>query len=113
MRRKRQGIRLTMSEQAEVHRRVEAGETFERVSRAIGCSTKSIYRLMHAGGRRSPRQRTCSAYRLSLKEREDIARGLQAGDSFGAISRRIGRAPQAFLATCRLWGSGQLSGVEG
>jgi transposase, IS30 family len=40
-----------------------------------------------------PRVPTVSAFRLSLAEREEISRGLVAGDSYRAIAARLGRAP--------------------
>ena len=33
---------LTGAEHGEIHRRIEAAETFVKVAAAIGCSTKSI-----------------------------------------------------------------------
>lgn len=93
MRRAKQGTKLTLEEQVDLHRRVEAGETFEAAALAVGCSTKSIQRLVvRAGGMvlRSPHVR--SSLRLSVEEREEIARGLQADESLRAIARRLHRA---------------------
>ena len=49
----RQGKRLTEAEHGEVRRRLAAGETYARASAAVGCSTKSIYRLLT--GDRAPK----------------------------------------------------------
>jgi len=40
-----------------------------------------------------PRSTPQSAWRLSLPEREEISRGLLAGDSCRVIARRLGRSP--------------------
>ena len=60
---------------------------------AVGCSAKSVQRLLaHVGGLK-PRANLAAAWRLSLSAREEISRGLLAGESFRAIARRLERAP--------------------
>ena len=51
--------------------------------------------------RPTPPARTRSALRLSLAEREDISRGLAAGESLRAISARLGRAPSTISRDVR------------
>jgi hypothetical protein len=60
---------------------------------ALGCSAKSVQRLLVKTGGVKPRATPQSAWRLSLPEREEISRGLLAGDSCRVIARRLGRAP--------------------
>ena len=43
-----QGKHLTGKEHDEIHRRIGAAESFAKVAAAIGCSTKSIQRLLTA-----------------------------------------------------------------
>jgi transposase, IS30 family len=94
MRRRRgdHGRRLSQADHLEIERRVLGGETFAAAAAAVGCSTKSIQRFMaRAGGfLRKPRER--SPLRLSLADREELSRGLIAGDSLRRIAARLGRA---------------------
>ena len=85
--------RLTGAERLELQRRVRAGETHEGAATALGCSAKSVQRLLVKTGGVKPRSTPQSALRLSLPEREEISRGLLAGDSCRVIARRLGRAP--------------------
>jgi IS30 family transposase len=88
-----QAHRLTGAERLELQCRVRAGETHEVAASAVGCSAKSVQRLLVKTGGVKPRARPQSALRLSLREREEISRGLLAGDSCRVIARRLGRAP--------------------
>jgi hypothetical protein len=87
-----QAHRLTGAERLELQRRVRAGET-HAVAAAVGCSAKSVQRLLVKTGGVKPRARPQSALRLSVPEREEISRALLAGDSCRVIARRLGRAP--------------------
>lgn len=85
--------RLTIEDHLELQRRVRAGQTFEAAAAAVGCSTKSVQRLMKRTGGMAPRQAERSKARLSLAEREEISRGVLANESFRRIAGRIGRSP--------------------
>ena len=89
----RQGQRLTEAERADVHRRIRGGETFARAAAAVGCSTKSIQRLLGGAGVVKVRRKPRALLRLSLAEREEISRGVRAAESCRTIARRMGRAP--------------------
>jgi transposase, IS30 family len=87
------GKRLTVADHAEIQRRISAGETFASAAAAVGCSTKSIQRFMVRTGGFVARADERSPWRLSSAEREELSLGLQAGDSFRKVARRLGRAP--------------------
>ena len=85
--------RLSEADRVEIERRIHAGEKFEVVAAAVGCSTKSIQRYLALTGGVRRRTRERSALRLSLREREEISLGLTAGESLRAIARRLSRSP--------------------
>jgi transposase, IS30 family len=89
----RRGQQLTVAERLEVQRRVREGQTFETAAAAVGCSTKSVQRLLAKTGGVKPRTTPRSALRLSLAEREEISRGVLASESCRSIARRLGRSP--------------------
>jgi transposase, IS30 family len=85
--------RLSVEERLEVHRRLQSGESFESAGSAVGCSRKTIQRLLIASGGLVPRSRVRSRLALSVAEREELSRGLLAGVSFRGIAAGLGRAP--------------------
>jgi IS30 family transposase len=86
------GRRLSKAEHLEIERRISEGETFAAAAEAVGCSTKSIQRFMARTGGLRRRVRERSPLRLSLPDREELSRGLIAGDSLRQIAARLGRA---------------------
>ena len=84
--------RLSEHERRELQRRVAEGETFASAAAAVGCSTKSIQRLLARTGGLDPRARERSPLRLSPADREELTRGLVAGDSLRQIAGRVRRA---------------------
>jgi IS30 family transposase len=85
--------RLSFAERLEIQQRVRAGERFEDAAEAMGCSAKSVQRLLNRTGGIAPRSVPRSGRRLSSAEREEISRGLLSGDSARAMARRLGRSP--------------------
>lgn len=84
---------LTAREKAEIWRRYGSGESLRSIGRSIG---RSLWHVrMHVGrtGGKRPVARRLSGLRLSLPEREEISRGLAAGESCRMIARRMRRAP--------------------
>jgi hypothetical protein len=93
--------RLSRADRAEIERRIWGGETFETAAAAVGCSTKSIQRFLALTGGLKRRLKVRSPLRLSLAEREELSRGLVAGDSLRAIAMRLRRAPRRSRARLR------------
>ena len=87
------GRRLSYAEHEEIRRRITEGQTFAAAAAAVGCSTKSIQRLMISTGGLRQRARERSPRRLSSSEREELSRGLRAGNSLRGIAALLGRAP--------------------
>ena len=85
--------RLSRSDRVQIESLIRAGATFEVAASAVGCSTKSIQRFLALTGGLKSRLKKRSPLRLSLAEREELSRGLVAGDSLRMIARRLGRAP--------------------
>ncbi|WP_430336341.1 IS30 family transposase [Rhodococcus sp. ACT016] len=73
----------------DLHRR---GESLREIGRALGVTLPRIRRFLRESGgiRPTPRQRR--AGHLTADEREEISRGIAAGDSSRAIAERLGRA---------------------
>ena len=84
--------RMSTEDWLAVRRSVAAGQTLEEAARAAGVSERTLERWRPRMGRRMQRAHVRSALRLSVQEREEISRGLRAGDSLRAIARRLGRA---------------------
>lgn len=84
--------RLSRADRLEIERLIWGGETFATAAAAVGCSTKSIQRFIALTGGLKPRRQR-SARRLSTSDREEISRGLVAGESLRRIAGQLGRAP--------------------
>jgi IS30 family transposase len=85
--------RLSQADRTEIERRIWSGETFATAAAAVGCSTRSIQRFLALTGGLKRRVKERSALRLSLAEREELSRGLVAGDSLRTIATRLRRSP--------------------
>src|SRR3974390_1281937 len=83
---------ITSAQREEFWRRYKAGESVLGIIGALGQRRANIHRVLEASGGIAPVARTRSHRVLSFDEREDISRGLAAGDSFRNISRRLDRA---------------------
>ena len=83
---------LTEAEIAELWSRRSAGESTSRIARRLGRVPDSLRHYVHAAGGVRPRRRTRSRIALSLGEREEISRGLAAGDSLRSIAAGIRRS---------------------
>jgi Helix-turn-helix domain len=71
----------------------ERGTSFRVIGRRLGRSAATIQQYVGLTGGAHPRERSRSANQLSLGEREEISRGMAAGESMRAVAGRLGRSP--------------------
>ena len=85
--------RFTVAGRVVVWDRWQAGDGYRLIGRDLGRSAASIRAFVESWGgvRSQPRRR--SPRHLSLDEREEISRGVAAGDSLRMVAARLGRAP--------------------
>jgi IS30 family transposase len=83
----------TESEQAEVWRNKKSGKSLNEIGRIMGRSTSHIRLYVLASGGVAPRARRRSRLALRRAEREEISRGLAAGDSMRSIAAALKRSP--------------------
>jgi IS30 family transposase len=84
---------LTEKDQNEIWQRWSQGWTLGRIGRSIGRSHGVVQQVVARTGGVRPPTRLRAADRLSLAEREEISRGVAAGESARVIAGRLGRAP--------------------
>ncbi len=85
-------MRFTELEKAEVWDRWQAGEAMRSIARRVGRESSSVRTLIEDTGGVRPMPRRRSSRCLSLIEREEISRGVAAGESLRQIAGRLGRA---------------------
>ncbi len=85
--------RFTEEERVEVWVRWQAGDANRLIGRDLGRSGASIRAFVESWGGVRPEPRRRSPWHLSLIEREEISRGVAAGESMRCIAVRLGRAP--------------------
>jgi IS30 family transposase len=71
--------------------RWQRGERMGAIARAQGVSERAIRKRLQRWGGIVPVARTRPARALTSTEREEISRGLAAGQSFAAVGRQLGR----------------------
>src|SRR3954462_2611131 len=107
---------LSAARKKELWDKWKAGESISDIARALEKPPSSIHRVLKATGGIAPPQRRRSRWALTLTEREEISRGLAAGDSMRAIALRLGRPASSVSrevdrnggggCTPALWGRG-------
>ncbi len=86
-------MRFTELEKAEVWDRWQGGEAMRSIARRLGRESSSVRTLIEDTGGVRPMPRRRSSRCLSLTEREEISRGVAAGESLRMVADRLGRAP--------------------
>jgi IS30 family transposase len=103
----RGGHNVTNAERREIRCRIAAGQDPSAVADAVGRKRRTVFTVLEQAGGLALRRRARSELRLSLAEREEISRGLRAGESYRAIARRLGRAPSTVMREVRALGRGR------
>ncbi len=85
--------RFSEAERVEVWDRWQAGDANRLIGRDLGRSAASIRAFVESWGGVRPEARKRSERHLSVHEREEISRGVAAGDSLRMVATRLGRAP--------------------
>src|SRR4051794_22147987 len=91
--RQRTNKRFTERERAEAFKRHKRGERLTDIGRALRRAPGVILNLLRRYGGIAPCQRKRAERALTLADREEISRGLKAGESLRTIAERLRRAP--------------------
>jgi len=89
----KQGKRFGLSaeQKSEVWRRWKSGQTLHEIGRAFGKEHSSIRCLVSRHGGIAPAVRRRALLALTLREREEISRGLASGSSIREIAKCLER----------------------
>jgi IS30 family transposase len=91
----------TSSQKALMWERWRQGWTLHQIAQLFDRSHSSMYGILsRTGGIRPPERRRC-ATALTLAEREEISRAVNAGQSMRSIAARLGRAPSTISREIR------------
>jgi IS30 family transposase len=84
---------FTVGQRQELWDRYQRGESLNAIARALGKTSSSIYNHLSPTGGMRPVPRKRSRLALTSAEREEISRGIVAGQSIREIARALVRAP--------------------
>ena len=85
--------KFTEAEKAEVWDSWQRGEAMRSIARRLGRESSSVRTMIEDCGGARPVPRRRHPRHLSVMEREEISRGVAAGESLRSIAGRLGRAP--------------------
>ncbi len=98
---RRPRIRYTENQKAMMWDRWQKGESLNAIARLFDRHHPSIQAILAKTGGIRPAPRRRSRLALTLAEREEISRGVVAGDSIRAIAVSLGRAPSTISREIR------------
>lgn len=84
---------MTIEEKALIWKRWHEGRSLSDIGREIKATPPSVFGFLRQFGGIEPTPRVRSKRHLSLQEREEISRGLSAGQSIRAIAASLDRSP--------------------
>lgn len=85
--------RLSAAQERELWTRWKQGETLTAIGQSFALQVSSLYGVVRRHGGIAPAPRTRAPRVLSACEREEISRGVAAGQALRAIARALTRAP--------------------
>jgi len=88
---KRGRVGLSHEQKAELWTRWKAGECVSDIARALTCPGARVHHVLACAGGIVPAIRRRSSRALCIEEREEISRGIAAGDSVRRIAARLRR----------------------
>jgi IS30 family transposase len=91
----------TEADKALMWDRWQKGDSMNAIARDLGRYHSSVQRILSLNGGIRPAPRKRSRLALSLEEREEISRGLVAGDSLRSIAEELGRSPSTISREVR------------
>ena len=107
------GYGFTNAQRLELWDRYQRGESLKAIARALGKRSSSIYNHLRPSGGIRPVSRKRSRLALTSAEREEISRGIVAGQSIREIARVLGRAASTVSReVCRNGGRARYRAVE-
>ncbi len=83
----------TPEQKTEMWNRWQSGESLRAIGRVFDRHSSSIFSVLSPSGGIRPAKRKRSRLALSLKEREEISRGIVCHLSLRTIASQLGRAP--------------------
>ncbi len=89
----RRRIYYTETDKALMWDRWQKGDNLHAIARLFDRGHSSVQRILSETGGIRPPRRSRSRLALTLSEREEISRGVVAGDSMRSIAASLGRAP--------------------
>lgn len=92
---------ISAVERREIWDRIAAGESVNSIAISMGRYPSAIRKHQELSGGVRPRASSRSARSLSIEEREEISRGLAAGESMRAIAQRLHRSPSTISREVR------------
>ena len=92
---RRARIYYTEADKALMWERWQQGDSMNAISRLFDRGHSSVQGVLSKMGGVSPQPRKRSSLSLTLAEREEISRGLVAGQSLRSIAMLLGRAPSS------------------